>query len=115
MLFRSRISEKLDVDIWEVVTAASTKPYGFTPYFPGPGIGGHCIPVDPLYLKWKAEQLGVKTEFIDLAKKINDKQPDYIVERVSQVVKHDKAKLLTIGLTYKKDINDIRENSIGIG
>ncbi|KYG30995.1 nucleotide sugar dehydrogenase [Alkalihalobacillus trypoxylicola] len=106
----SKLSENLDIDIWEVIEAASTKPYGFMPYYPGPGIGGHCIPVDPLYLKWKAQELGLKTDFIDLAKKINDEQPAYIIERINRLVETG-GKLLVIGLTYKKDINDLRESS----
>ncbi|WP_413379734.1 nucleotide sugar dehydrogenase [Alkalihalobacillus sp. 1P02AB] len=107
----SQISEKLNVDIWEVIEAASTKPYGFTPYYPGPGIGGHCIPVDPLYLKWKANELKINTEFINLAKKINDNQPTYIVKRVLNLIGPDTGKVLVIGLTYKKDINDMRESA----
>ncbi|MDV2685098.1 nucleotide sugar dehydrogenase [Alkalihalophilus lindianensis] len=110
-----RLCHVMDIDIWDVVKAASTKPYGFTPYFPSAGIGGHCIPVDPLYLKWKAEQLRLKTPFIDLAKKINDEQPRYVVNRITHLLKRNmvtpQSKLLLIGLTYKPNTNDVRESS----
>ncbi|KGA97299.1 UDP-N-acetyl-D-glucosamine dehydrogenase [Alkalihalobacillus alcalophilus ATCC 27647 = CGMCC 1.3604] len=107
----SQISHHLQVDIWDVIKAASTKPYGFTPYYPGPGIGGHCIPVDPLYLKWKADELKINTEFINLAKKINDNQPEYIVKRVLDIIGKKVGNVLVIGLSYKKDINDMRESA----
>ncbi|MCM2675028.1 nucleotide sugar dehydrogenase [Alkalicoccobacillus plakortidis] len=108
----SRICHELKIDIWQVIDAASTKPYGFTPYYPGPGIGGHCIPVDPLYLKWKANQENLDTPFIDLAKQVNDAQPSYVVERLEQALGYpEKApRILLMGLTYKKDVNDVRES-----
>ncbi|TSB46079.1 nucleotide sugar dehydrogenase [Alkalicoccobacillus porphyridii] len=107
----SQLCHQLDIDIWEVIQAASTKPYGFTPYFPGPGIGGHCIPVDPLYLKWKANLLSLETPFIDLAKKVNDNQPNYIISRTTSILKDkEHPNILLVGLTYKKDVNDVRES-----
>lgn len=106
----SQLCHQLDIDVWEVIQAASTKPYGFTAYYPGPGIGGHCIPVDPLYLKWKANQMNLQTPFIDLAKEVNDQQPDYIVSRMEKALDKKDPKILLIGLTYKKDVNDVRES-----
>ncbi|WP_047980764.1 nucleotide sugar dehydrogenase [Ornithinibacillus contaminans] len=112
----ARICERMDVDIWEVIKAASTKPFGFTPYYPGPGIGGHCIPVDPLYLKWKAQQEGIDTSFIDLAKKTNDEQPAYIISRMEKLltknsnVTNQPRKVLLVGVTYKPNVNDTRES-----
>ncbi|MGN7310114.1 nucleotide sugar dehydrogenase [Alkalicoccobacillus gibsonii] len=108
----SQICHELNIDIWQVIDAASTKPYGFTPYFPGPGIGGHCIPVDPLYLKWKANEQKLSTPFIDLAKKVNDEQPMYVVDRLEKALDSGKKtpSVLLVGLTYKKDVNDVRES-----
>ncbi|MDQ0207861.1 nucleotide sugar dehydrogenase [Alkalicoccobacillus murimartini] len=108
----SQVCHQLGIDIWQVITAASTKPYGFTSYFPGPGIGGHCIPVDPLYLKWKANQENLDTPFIDLAKQVNDAQPSYIVSRLEKALSKEvkNPSILLIGLTYKKDVNDVRES-----
>ncbi|WP_126426059.1 nucleotide sugar dehydrogenase [Brevibacillus marinus] len=109
------ICEKMGIDVWEVIEAAKTKPYGFTPYYPGPGIGGHCIPVDPLYLQWKAKQYQLETKFIELAKVINDQMQDYIVERISKHLPAGKtlanSRLLLIGITYKRDVNDVREST----
>lgn len=107
------LCDKLDVNIWEVIEACSTKPFGFTPYFPGPGVGGHCIPVDPIYLSWKAKHHGVNLSFIQAAKKINDNMPAYIVEKVTKHLLKpiNKNKILIIGVAYKKDVNDIRESS----
>lgn len=106
----ARVCYELEINVWEVVEAAETKPYGFLPCKPGPGIGGHCIPVDPLYLKWKANQAGCLTEFIDLAKKINDDQPHYLVERIKELLPPNALPtILLLGLTYKSDSNDLRE------
>lgn len=108
------ICERMGINIWEVVDAASTKPYGFTPYYPGPGIGGHCIPVDPLYLQWKAIQYQIESKFIQLAKTTNDTMPDYIIKRVMSLLPQIEladAKILLIGVTYKKDVNDMREST----
>ncbi len=107
------LCHKMDINIWEVIEAAKTKPYGFTAYYPGPGAGGHCIPVDPMYLNWKAEEYDFTPQFIHLAKKINDLIPHYIVERMLDILPEKKARetrILLIGLTYKKDVNDVRES-----
>lgn len=110
----SRICQALDIDVWEVIEAAATKPFGFTAYYPGPGIGGHCIPVDPLYLKWKADQLGIDTAFINLAKEINDTQPAYVLERVKALLAQKEnskpGRILLLGLAYKANISDLRES-----
>lgn len=109
------ICAEMGIDLWEVIEAAKTKPYGFTAYYPGPGIGGHCIPVDPLYLQWKAGQYELETRFIELAKVVNGQMPDYIIDRIDKSLKNGKrlsnSKILVIGLTYKKDVNDIREST----
>ncbi|MED4585445.1 nucleotide sugar dehydrogenase [Brevibacillus choshinensis] len=109
------VCDTLNVDVWEVIEAAKTKPYGYTPFYPGPGIGGQCIPVDPLYLQWKASQYGVPTPFIELSDKVNRGMSQYLV---TQLKKHlsaeqqlDQAKLLVYGVSYKRDINDTRESS----
>jgi UDP-N-acetyl-D-glucosamine dehydrogenase len=105
------LCDEINIDIWEVIEAASTKPYGFQPFYPGPGIGGHCIPIDPLYLAWKVEQFGLKSSYIQLADQINKIMPQYIFE---QLIKHfvdgSKQKILVCGLCYKKDIADIRQS-----
>lgn len=108
------ICEKMNISLWEAIEAAATKPYGFTPYYPGPGIGGHCIPVDPLYLTWKAKQYQIDLPFIELSHRINEEMPDYIVKRVENELKPRSlagSNILVIGVTYKKDVNDIRESS----
>jgi UDP-N-acetyl-D-glucosamine dehydrogenase len=107
--------DKMDIDVWEVIRAASTKPFGFTPFYPGPGLGGHCIPIDPFYLSWKAREFGTPTRFIELAGEINNSMPHYVVERVSEALNEDRkpingSKILVMGLAYKKDINDLRES-----
>ncbi len=109
------VAEELGIDIYEVIDAASTKPFGFTPYYPGPGIGGHCIPIDPFYLTWKAKQYGVHTKFIELAGEINSHMPYRVVERALIILKNKsidlkKAKILILGIAYKKDVDDIRES-----
>lgn len=110
----SRVCHGLGIDVWEVIRSASTKPYGFTAYMPGPGVGGHCIPVDPLYLKWKANRERIDTSFIDLAKQINDEQPDYIVSRVKELLEPRSSarpyRILLVGVTYKANIDDTRES-----
>lgn len=107
--------DRMDIDIWEVIEAASTKPFGFTPFYPGPGLGGHCIPIDPFYLTWKAREYDVSTKFIELAGEINTYMPYYVVQKTIEAlnergksIKH--AKILILGLTYKKDIDDERES-----
>lgn len=106
------LCEEMDINLWEVISAASTKPYGFTAYYPGPGIGGHCIPVDPLYLLWKAQKYNIDLTFISHAHQINNQMPQFIVQKVQKALDkplHD-ARILAIGVTYKKDVNDLRES-----
>jgi len=108
------ILEKLDVDIWEVVDAAATKPFGFQAFYPGPGLGGHCIPIDPFYLTWKAKEVGMPTRFIELAGEINQKMPAIVVDKVASALNDDgksiqNASVLIIGVAYKPDVDDIRE------
>lgn len=106
------LCHRMKINIWDVIEAAKTKPYGFTPYYPGPGVGGHCIPVDPLYLSWKAKQFHFEPQFIALAKRINDAMPDYVIHRLASKLSKPltEARVLVIGLTYKKDVNDLRES-----
>jgi len=109
------MAHKMKIDIWEVIGAAKTKPFGFMPFYPGPGVGGHCIPKDPLYLYWKAKHHGFKPRFIKLASDIITYMPEYVVERVGQLlnkegIKLNKANILVIGATYKKDIKDLRKS-----
>jgi UDP-N-acetyl-D-glucosamine dehydrogenase len=109
------VFDKMNIDIWEVIAAASTKPFGFKPFYPGPGLGGHCIPIDPFYLTWKAREFEINTKFIELAGEINTFQPYYVVERsVEALNKFKKAlngsKVLILGAAYKKDIDDMRES-----
>jgi len=109
------IFDKMGIDIWKVISAAKTKPFGFQAFYPGPGLGGHCVPIDPFYLAWKAKQYGVPTRFIELAGEINHSMPDYIIDKTSEnLSKNGKqingAKILVIGVAYKKDVGDIRES-----
>ncbi|MCM8799523.1 MAG: nucleotide sugar dehydrogenase [Candidatus Omnitrophica bacterium] len=108
------MSYKMNIDIWEAIKLASTKPFGFMPFFPGPGVGGHCIPKDPLYLYWKAKKIGFDSKFIRLASKITSYMPYYIVERVVNLLKNKKKKweVLIIGVTYKKDVKDLRKSPV---
>ena len=107
--------DKMGVDVWEVIEAAKTKPFGFTPFYPGPGLGGHCIPLDPFYLSWKAAEYGVWTRFIELAGEVNTSMPHYVVSKVAQAL-NDEAKavklsrVLVLGLSYKENIDDDRES-----
>ncbi|MCE9616295.1 MAG: nucleotide sugar dehydrogenase [Lentisphaerae bacterium] len=106
---------EMGIDIWEVINAASTKPFGFMPFYPGPGLGGHCIPIDPFYLTWKARQYGVVTKFIELAGEINTSMPKYVVHRAMEALnQHGKAlkgsRTLLVGLAYKKNVDDDRES-----
>ncbi|HLP16695.1 MAG TPA: nucleotide sugar dehydrogenase [Bacteroidota bacterium] len=106
---------KMGIDVWEVIDAASTKPFGFMPFYPGPGLGGHCIPIDPFYLTWKAREFGVTTKFIELAGEINDAMPDFVVHRVMEVLnEHGRtlkgARVLVLGLAYKANVDDMRES-----
>jgi UDP-N-acetyl-D-glucosamine dehydrogenase len=108
----------MGIDFWEVIEAAKTKPYGFTPFYPGPGVGGHCIPLDPFYLTWKAREYNHHTQLIELAGEINKSMPEYIVERVSQILSRkfgkplNGAKVLLLGVAYKKDIEDLRQSPV---
>jgi UDP-N-acetyl-D-glucosamine dehydrogenase len=109
------MSRKLGIDPFEVIRAAATKPFGFMPFFPGPGLGGHCIPIDPLYLSWKLRALQYQARFIELADTINSSMPDYVVERVTTALNdHEKSirgsKLLILGVAYKRDVSDVRES-----
>lgn len=109
------MAHKMNIDIWEVIRAASTKPFGFMPFYPGPGVGGHCIPKDPLYLYWKAKGFGFRSRFIKLASDVISKMPEYIVERLESILNKKNialkgAKILIIGVTYKKDIKDLRKS-----
>jgi UDP-N-acetyl-D-glucosamine dehydrogenase len=105
----------MDIDIWEVIQAASTKPFGFTPFYPGPGYGGHCIPIDPFYLTYKAKEVDYSTKFIELAGEINTRMPYHIVNRTIEALNRKEksiqnARILVLGLAYKKDIDDTRES-----
>ena len=109
------VCDKLGVDVWEVIDAAATKPFGFMPFTPGPGIGGHCIPLDPHYLAWKMRTLNYKTRFIDLASEINSQMPAVVVEKVAQALNVDRkavngSRVLILGVAYKRDIDDVRES-----
>ncbi len=107
--------EKLGISVWEVIEAAASKPFGFMPFFPGPGLGGHCIPIDPLYLSWKLKMLNYNARFIELASEVNTQMPEYCVYRIVGVLNRNQkcvngTKVLLIGLTYKKDVSDVRES-----
>jgi UDP-N-acetyl-D-glucosamine dehydrogenase len=109
------LCERMDIDVWEVIEAASTKPFGFMPFFPGPGLGGHCIPLDPFYLTWKAREYELSTRFIELAGEINTYMPRYVVERTAEALNtYGKAlngsQVLILGVAYKKDVDDVRES-----
>lgn len=106
---------RMGIDVWEVIHAAKTKPFGFMPFYPGPGLGGHCIPIDPFYLSWKARQYHMTTRFIELAGEINTAMPEYVVEQLSEALNTQSkplkgSRVLVLGLAYKKDIDDIRES-----
>ena len=109
------LCDRMNIDVWEVIQAASTKPFGFMPFYPGPGLGGHCIPIDPFYLTWKAREFEFHTKFIELAGEVNQQMPYYVVQRTMEALnKHRKtlngAKVLCLGAAYKKDIDDMRES-----
>lgn len=111
----SMMAHKMKIDIWEVVQAASTKPFGFMPFYPGPGVGGHCIPKDPLYLYWKAKSFGFRSRFIQLASNVINNMPEYIVGRVKEALARKNrvllgAKILILGVTYKRDVKDLRKS-----
>jgi UDP-N-acetyl-D-glucosamine dehydrogenase len=109
------ICDAFDIDVWEVIQACSTKPYGFTPFYPGPGLGGHCVPVDPFYLAWKARQLDVNTEFIELSGRVNAGMPSYVVSKVARLLNGNRkslngARVGLLGVAYKKNSSDVRES-----
>jgi UDP-N-acetyl-D-glucosamine dehydrogenase len=109
------LTDRMDIDIWEVIEAASSKPFGYTPFYPGPGLGGHCIPIDPFYLSWKAKEFDFSTRFIQLAGEVNSSIPYYVVERLAGAL-NDRSKsirgskVLILGVAYKKDVDDVRES-----
>jgi UDP-N-acetyl-D-glucosamine dehydrogenase len=109
------VADKMDVDIHEVIRAAATKPFGFVPYYPGPGLGGHCIPIDPFYLTWKAREYGVHTRFIELAGEVNSSMPDYVIGKTVTALNGLKksingSRILVLGIAYKKNVDDVRES-----
>jgi UDP-N-acetyl-D-glucosamine dehydrogenase len=109
------VFDRMGIDIWEVIEAAKTKPFGYMPFYPGPGLGGHCIPIDPFYLTWKAREFGVQTKFIELAGEINTAMPRYVVTRLMEALSDrgkalKNAKILIVGLAYKKNVDDPRES-----
>jgi UDP-N-acetyl-D-glucosamine dehydrogenase len=109
------ICEKLGVEVWEVIRAAATKPFGFMPFWPGPGLGGHCIPIDPHYLSWKLKTLNYHARFIELADEINSSMPTYVVDRVAEALNdHSRSvrgsRVLILGVAYKKNVDDCRES-----
>lgn len=109
------LCNRMGIDVWEVIDAAATKPYGFMPFYPGPGLGGHCIPIDPFYLTWKAREFNYHTRLIELAGEINNSMPEFVIDRCMQVLNKEKkalngAKVVLLGLAYKKDIDDVRES-----
>ena len=109
------MSHKMEINVWEVIDAAGTKPFGFMPFYPGPGLGGHCIPIDPFYLSWKARQSGFECRFIELAGQVNSAMPDYVVQRVADALNSVKkaingSRLHLFGVAYKKDVGDVRES-----
>ena len=110
-----QLCDKMHINFWEVIDAAKSKPYGFQAFYPGPGLGGHCIPLDPYYLSWKAREYGFHTSMIEASMMVNDKMPEYCVERTSRVLNGFKkslngSKVLVLGVAYKQDIDDYRES-----
>ena len=109
------VFEKMDIDIWEVIDAAASKPFGFMPFYPGPGLGGHCIPIDPFYLTWKAREYGMHTRFIELAGEINTSMPEYVLQKVAEALNEEGkpikgSRILILGLAYKPNVDDDRES-----
>ena len=109
------VADAMGIDIWEVINAAATKPFGFTPFYPGPGLGGHCIPIDPFYLTWKAREYGLHTRFIELAGQVNRGMPDYVIQKVTHALNNNKkpvngSRILILGLAYKPNVDDDRES-----
>ncbi len=109
------LANRMNVNLWNIIDAAATKPFGFMPFYPGPGWGGHCIPVDPVYLSWKAKSDGGNTDFIDHAIQVNNRMPNYVVERIAEILSSrgsvlQEAKILVLGVAYKRDVADYRES-----
>src|SRR5205085_7713671 len=109
------VLDAMGIDVWEVVKAASTKPFGFQAFYPGPGLGGHCIPIDPFYLTWKAREVNMPTRFIELAGEINLQMPEYVVRRTALALNQQGkaimgSRILVLGLAYKPDVDDVRES-----
>jgi UDP-N-acetyl-D-glucosamine dehydrogenase len=109
------VADRMGIDIFEVIDAAATKPFGFTPYYPGPGLGGHCIPIDPFYLTWKAREYGLHTRFIELAGEVNSNMPEYVVSKLvwglnDQGKALKGSRILVLGVAYKKNVDDVRES-----
>ena len=109
------LSDSLEIDIYEVIRAASTKPFGFTTFFPGPGLGGHCIPIDPFYLSWKAKEFDMNLKFIELAGEVNASMPNYVIKKISDYFNNEcksikNSKILILGMSYKKNVDDLRES-----
>jgi len=109
------ILDRMGIDVWQVIDAAKTKPFGFQAFYPGPGLGGHCIPIDPFYLTWKAKEVGLTTRFIELAGQVNHAMPDYVIERTIRALNNrgksvKGAKIIVMGLAYKPDVDDVRES-----
>src|SRR5205085_1965656 len=107
--------DRLGLEVWEVVKAAATKPFGVMPFYPGPGLGGHCIPIDPFYLSWKAKQSGFDSRFIELAGQVNAAMPHFVVDKIADALNQDGkavngSRVLVLGVAYKRDVDDIRES-----
>jgi len=111
----TQVCDKLHLNVWEIIEAASTKPYGFMPFYPGPGLGGHCIPIDPHYLSWKMKSLNFSTRFIELAGEVNSHMPEFVVEKINRALNEQKktingSSILLLGVAYKADVSDVRES-----
>jgi UDP-N-acetyl-D-glucosamine dehydrogenase len=109
------MSSRMNIDVWEVIDAAATKPFGFMPFYPGPGLGGHCIPIDPFYLSWKSKEAGIEARFIELAGYINGRMPAFVVEKIQNALNDARksvrgSKVHVLGIAYKRDIDDVRES-----
>jgi UDP-N-acetyl-D-glucosamine dehydrogenase len=107
--------DRMGIDVWEVVNAVKTKPFGFMPFYPGPGLGGHCIPIDPFYLSWKAKEAGFEARFIELAGQVNSNMPHYVADKIGAALNTQRkavngSSVLVLGIAYKRDIDDIRES-----
>jgi UDP-N-acetyl-D-glucosamine dehydrogenase len=109
------VADQMGIDIWEVINAAATKPFGFTPFYPGPGLGGHCIPIDPFYLTWKAHEYRVHTRFIELAGEVNTSMPNWVITKIIDALNNQgkplkDSRILVLGIAYKRNIDDMRES-----